>query len=935
MSATRKGAFETHTTLARRVALKRSFARFVLFCERALPLAIAPLGVAALFISASWFGIFRVSPNWLRWILLAAFALGFVYTLLPLTRVRWPDADDADRLLEDRNNLPHQPVGVQEDEPAFETPFSRALWKEHQIRMAERIAALDTGMPRPDIARHDRFALRAVPALVFAIAFGYSFSNGGGGIGDAFQPAPAAPSINPDLRIDAWLTPPSYTGRAPIFLTGQQAQNNAGPVSIPQNSALTVRVTGGEGEEAVVFSPAEGDAATLQTEEAKAAAKKAAEAEQKPSAASDTAASAPAAQPAAPQPAPQTAQSGDQPLPPRTYAMSVGESGELSVNGQSWTFNVIPDRAPEIAFEGQPKRSVNGALEIGFRAKDDYGIREAHALIEPVGPQDPAATPLYPLPEYRLDLPRQQRGQELKGLTSRSLIEHPLAGKRVRVTLVATDGAGQTGRSPAHEMIMPGRGFSEPLAAAVAEQRQVFALDTRQMPKAIELNEALTIRPDETIPNLGHFLLIRSALERMKLARTDEQLKDTADYLWEIALGIEDGDLSLAERRLRDAQRNLSEALQNGANDQEIARLMQEMREAMQQFMNELAQRMQNAPKGQQNMQAQNVIRQRDLQNMMDQIENLARSGNRDAAQQMLNEMQRMMNNLQAGRPQRGQQGQQQQQNGQMRQQIDKLGEIMQEQQRLMDQTFKLDQALRDRMQRGDPDQQGEGDQQQSQQGQQGQQQQGQQGGQQQQGQMGQQGQQGQGQQGQGQGQQQNPDQMTAEQLREALKNLRAQQEGLGKKLGELQQALKGMGMQPGEGFGQAEREMGNAGQALGQGEGEQAVQGQGNALNALRQGAQNMMQQMMQAMQQGQGQEGQQNGEGEGMANQGGQNGRDPLGRPRATSGPDFGDQVKVPDEIDVQRAREILDAIREKLGGALSGDAERQYLERLLEIR
>ncbi len=904
MSFTRKGAFETHPALARRVALKRSFARIVLFFERLLPRALAPVGIVALFFSAAWFGIFRLSPDWLRWILLTGFLVALLATLMPLARIRWPSANEADRLLEERNNLPHQPVGVQEDEPAFETPFSRALWKEHQVRMAERIAALDAGMPQPDIAKHDRFGLRAIPALVFTVALAFSYSNRGGSLGDAFVPAPPAPSINPDLRIDAWLTPPSYTGRAPVFLTGQQAQNTNGTVSIPQNSALTVRVTGGEGEEAVVFTTAANSQdVTLQTEEAKAAAKKAAEQAQND-------AQAPAAQTPAPQP-PAGPVNGNQPLAPRTYAMAVGESGNLTVNGQNWTFNVIPDRPPEIAFEAQPKRSVNGALEIGFRAKDDYGIREAHALIEPAGPQDPAATPLYPLPEYRLDLPRQARGQEIKGLTSRSLIEHPLAGKRVRVTLVATDGAGQTGRSPVHEMILPGRGFSEPLAAAVAEQRQVFALDTRQMPKAIALNEALTIRPDETIPNLGHFLLIESARGRMKLARNEEQLKETADYLWEIALGIEDGDLSLAERRLRDAQRNLSEALQNGANDQEIARLMQEMREAMQEYMNELAQRMQNAPRAQQNMQAQNVIRQRDLQNMMDQIENLARSGNRDAAQQMLNELQRMMNNMQAGRPQRGQQGQQQQ-NSQMRQQIDKLGEIMQEQQRLMDQTFKLDQALRDRMQRGDPDQQqGEGEQQQSQQGQQ---------------QQGQQGQQG----------QQNTDQMTAEQLREALKNLRAQQEGLGKKLGELQQGLKDLGMQPGEGFGQAEREMGSAGQALGQGQGEQAVQGQGNALNALRQGAQNMMQQMMQAMQgQGQGQEGQQNGEGEGMANQGGQNGRDPLGRPRATSGPDFGDQVKVPDEIDVQRAREILDAIREKLGGALSGDAERQYLERLLEIR
>ncbi len=912
MSFTRKGAFETHPALARRVALKRSFARIVLFFERLLPRALAPVGIVALFFSASWFGIFRLSPDWLRWVLLAAFLFALIATLLPLARIRWPSANEADRLLEDRNNLPHQPVGVQEDEPAFETPLSRALWKEHQIRMAKRIAALDAGLPQPDIAKHDRFGLRAIPALVFTVALAFSYSNRGGSLGDAFIPAPPAPSINPDLRIDAWLTPPSYTERAPVFLTGQQAQNNNGNVSIPQNSALTVRVTGGEGEEAVVFTTtANKQDVTLQTEEAKAAAKKAAEQAQND-------ANAPVDQTARPQPQAAPA-NGNQPLAPRTYAMAINESGNLTVNGQNWIFNVIPDRAPEIAFEGQPKRSVNGALEIGFKAKDDYGIREAHALIEPAGPQDPATTPLYPLPEYRLDLPRQTKGQEIKGLTSRSLIEHPLAGKRVRVTLVATDGAGQTGRSPVHEMILPGRGFSEPLAAAVAEQRQVFALDTRQMPKAIALNEALTIRPDETIPNLGHFLLIESARGRMKLARGEEQLKETADYLWEIALGVEDGDLSLAERRLRDAQRNLSEALQNGANDQEIARLMQEMREAMQQYMNELAQRMQNAPRAQQNMQAQNVIRQRDLQNMMDQIENLARSGNRDAAQQMLNELQRMMNNLQAGRPQRGQQGQQQQ-NSQMRQQIDKLGEIMQEQQRLMDQTFKLDQALRDRMQRGDPDDQGESEQQQSQQGQQ---------------QQGQQGQQGQEQQGQGQQGQQNTDQMTAEQLREALKNLRAQQEGLGKKLGELQQGLKGLGMQPGEGFGQAEREMGNAGKALGQGQGEQAVQGQGNALNALRQGAQNMMQQMMQAMQGQQGQQGEQNGEGEGMANQGGQNGRDPLGRPRATSGPDFGDQVKVPDEIDVQRAREILDAIREKLGGALSGDAERQYLERLLEIR
>lgn len=889
----RKGAFDALPGLARRVAWKRSLARSVLFVERLMPRLLPMLGVAALFLAFAWFGLFRLMPDMVRWALLIAFGVGFAATLLPIARLRWPASADADRLLEERNHLPHQPVAVQDDALSHDTPFARALWKEHQIRMAERIAALDAGLPQPDIARHDRHALRAVPALLLVAAFGFSFSNGAGTIGDAFRPASAPADSAPDLRIDAWLTPPSYTGRAPIFLTGGADGSTTG-LSLPQHSQLTVRLTGGDGQEVVTYTPtSQAEPVALVSEEIAAAREKATdEAQQQQDAR------------AAGQPSSQLPQR-------RTYLMTLDGSGELAINGQTWTFDVIPDQPPEIAFDKQPRRAVNGALEIPFKGKDDYGIREAQALIEPVDAPEADATPLYPLPTFPLDLPRRS-SDEVKGLTSRDLTEHPLSGKRVRITLLATDGAGQTGRSQPYEMVLPARPFSEPLAAAVVEQRQVFSLDSRQVPRALELNEALTLRPDETIPNLSHFLLLRSAHGRMELARDEEQLKETADYLWDIALGIEDGDLSAAERRLRDAQNALNEALKNGASDEEIARLMDELRQAMQEFMSELAQRLQNSPRAPQDMQAQNMLRQRDLQNMLDQIENLARSGNRDAAQQMLSQLQQMMNNLQAGRMQQGQQGQQQ--NSQMRQQIDKLGEIMQEQQRLMDQTFQLEQALRDRMQRGDPEQQGEQpyEQQQGQQGQPGQ-----------------------------QGQQGSPtDQMTAEQLREALRNLQAQQEGLGKQLQELQQGLKELGMQPGQGFGEAEREMGNAGEALGQGEGEQAVQGQGNALNALRQGAQDMMQQMMQAMQQGQGQ-GQ--GEGPGEVSQGNQNGRDPLGRPRATQGPDFGDQVKVPNEIDVQQARRILEAIREKLGTAIqeqfpapsAGEIERRYLERLLEIR
>jgi hypothetical protein len=87
------------------------------------------------------------------------------------------------------------------------------------------------------------------------------------------------------------------------------------------------------------------------------------------------------------------------------------------------------------------------------------------------------------------------------------------------------------------------------------------------------------------------------------------------------------------------------------------------------------------------------------------------------------------------------------------------------------------------------------------------------------------------------------------------------------------------------------------------------------------------MMQQMQQA------QRGDQGGSQDGGRQQNAD--RDPLGRPRATTGPDFGDSVKVPDEIDVQRARRILEAIRKRLGNALSPEVERSYLERLLQFK
>ena len=852
-----------------RLARTRFATRAAIAFERLWPLVLPGLLILALFLAVSWLGIFRIVPDEARYAALAAFAVAGLVSLYPLRSFRWPSSQAIDRRIEQANALEHAPVSTQADRLVGGTDdFSTALWHEHQRRMAAKLDRLAGDLPRPRVPDRDPWALRALVVLLFVVAFAFSGGPLGGRIGDAFRSHSMAEAV--PVRIDAWVTPPAYTGKPPVFMTAE-ANRDQTMFVVPQDSEVSLRVTGGSGDETLTFSDSAGAEAQIQPDEPAVAA--APGASRAPLRASGT----------------------------RQFAFRLASDGALRLKSgesevEAWNLSVIPDQPPEIAFAEEPKRAVNGTLELAYTVEDDYGAASARAIIERRDDTAADAHPLYDAPEMALSLPRRG-GKQNGAKTSKDLTEHPWAGIDAAIRLSATDDAGQEAFSGEKRLVLPERPFSNPLARALIEQRRILALDAWRRPRVLDLMDAITLRPEDTFDNVSHYLAIRSARTRLAMAYNDDQLREVVDYLWQIAIGIEDGDLSAAEKRLRAAQEALKNAIENGTSDEELDRLMAELREAMQEFLREFAERAAQDP----NMSMQQMprngqeLRQSDLERMMDQIEELAKSGARDQAQELLSQLQNMMNNLQAGRQQQQQQGGQQ---GEMRQQMDKLGEIMRRQQEMMNETHRLEQMQRGQRQRGQDRSQ----------------------------QRGPQGEQPGPQPGQGEGQGQGQG-MSPEELAEALRQL---QEGQGQLQGELDKLtkdLQGMGIQPGEGFGEAGDAMGDAGDALGEGQGERAVGEQGRAIEALRRGAQDMMQQMQQAMQ------GDQGGSGEGGRQQ--NSDRDPLGRPRATAGPDFGDSVKVPDEIDVQRARRILEAIRERLGDALGPELEKDYLERLLDLR
>ena len=252
----------------------------------------------------------------------------------------------------------------------------------------------------------------------------------------------------------------------------------------------------------------------------------------------------------------------------------------------------------------------------------------------------------------------------------------------VELSLVAKDLAGQTGRSAPVELVLPERQFSKPLARAVVEQRRRLAEDPRDRPQVARALAALTLEPEGFIEDLQVFLGLRSAYWRLQRDGTRAGRNSVIAQLWNIALRIEDGNLTDAERNLRAAQERLQKALEQGASDEEIQKLMQELRQALAQFLEQLSKQAQNQPPMQGQDRNNQFLNQQDLEQMLRNLENMARSGNRDMAQQMLSQLRDLLDRLQSGRM--ADQGQ----NQRFGQMIDEFGDIIGRQQQLLDDTF-------------------------------------------------------------------------------------------------------------------------------------------------------------------------------------------------------------------------------------------------------
>ena len=824
-----------------RLRLERALerARYAIAWERGWPSLVRLLSLVGLFLVLSWAGLWLALPVLPRLVAVGLWALLLLGALFPLTRFRWPSREDGLARLDRQTGIPHRPATALTDTLATEDPVALALWRAQRARTLASLARLRAGLPAPRLAVHDPWAFRALIVILLVATYLAAGDERLMRVAAAFDWDGAWTPSN--VRVDAWVSPPAYTSRPPIILsTGSQDSgvSTAGPVAVPAGSTLIVRSSGGSLD--VVFSGGVTEG-------------------------------------------PRTAESPKGVTERRFVIAGDGTARVRAPAGQpNWSFAATPDQPPTIALAKDPERQARGSLQLSYRLEDDYGVSEARAQIVARRSADPqgeaAARPLFVPPQFPLALPNA-RTRNGVGQTVKDLSEDPYAGAEVTLTLTARDDAGNEGHSQPFDMRLPERLFTKPVARALIEQRRILALDANQDSQVAAALEALMISPELFTPEKGQYLGLFTVARQLESAHTDQALRDVVASLWALAVTIEDNNTTDVEKALRAAQDALKQALERGASDEEIKKLTENLRAALDNFIRQLTDQARNNPQQLARPLDPNtkLLRQQDLNEMIERMERLSRSGDKDAARQLLEQLQQMLENLQMAQP--GQGGQ-----DDMEQALNELGDLIRKQQQLRDRTFKQGQDSRRDRNNGMRGDQGLNDLQKDQQA-----------------------------------------------LRDRLKKL--QQELARRGMG--QQGQKG---DPSEGdaqqgdsqngLGDADSAMGDADGRLGEGNADGAADSQGRAVEALRKGAKSLAD----AMQPGDG-----DGDGDNRGNrngrqQSGANTSDPLGRP--LRGHDLGDElVKVPGEVDVQRVRRILEELRRRLADPQRPKIELDYIERLLK--
>ncbi len=647
------------TPLTRKITLQRA----VMLWESLWAAMQRPALVIGVAIALSASGILGELPKWAQLSALALLALGFLISLRGMAKIKSPSQLAAMRRIEQASNINHRAVSSFNDDLVAESQSdeSAALWREHQRRKLAELNSVKIAKPTSAWRKFDPAALRVPVALAALSALLL-------GPGDLLSNTRTAASLTAPLQlqpltIDAWLKPPAYTGKPPLLLTSaamREKLERGSDILVPENASLSLRVQGVENPRLAFFSL---DDSTTELKSVTAQSKTS-----------------------------ETGFSSEIKLERPLRVKLFDGAKELA----SWPIALIPDEPPKIKISAEPKAEKLGALNLSWETSDDYGVKSIAAEISLADQQENEVgfenngVFLFDPPSFKIAL-RHTGAKSESGDTTQDLSAHAWAGLYVEVVLTATDAAGHATTTEPKRFKMPERNFYRPLAMALIEQRKNLILNPDSAPDVAVMLDAMLAFPYSIADKTGLILNLSVIKSSLANAGDTDVVVQTITDLWPIAIAIEDGELADARAELKALKQQLEQALRDGAPPEKIAELTDKLRKAMDRLLDQMRKESEKRqaegtpnkelPKGRE-------ISKDQLKKMLDDIKKLSESGSKEAAEKLLSELDKLLQNLQPG------QGDQAEQNGDpgLQEKLDELSNMMRRQQELMDKTQRLPQ---------------------------------------------------------------------------------------------------------------------------------------------------------------------------------------------------------------------------------------------------
>ncbi len=587
-------------------------------------------------------GILPLGPIWLRWFVWAVQTVTIASLLvIGWRRIVWPRRAVVLRAIETASGLEHRPLSQATELPADSPadPVSAAVWSLHRQRLAVSLSRLRAPWPRPIVAQRDPYALRVAAVLILAVGLVVAGPDASERLVRLLLPPAASPRSPPEIAAELWFTPPDYTGLSPLYveaLTPDHAE-----LAVPIGSRLLVQVHGA------------GSAPILLLDEAQRL----------------------------------LSGSGD-----KDYALTLmlpkTRRLELRVGGAtvlSLPLRMVADAAPQVAWSHPPRRTAHGALDLRYKATDDYGVTKLDLAVTPVDPktmkprdadtaQFPAALPTPPV--------RQVNSELFQDLTA-----SPWAGFPVSLRLVVHDALGQRGETPAVIVVLPERVFHNPVAQAIVAARKSLAQSPDKVGEVAQTLDSLSMQPDAFHDDLRIFLALRVAARQLAGDASTASRQSVGALLWATAIRAEDGASGQAEQDMRSAEKALRDAVARHASAAEIHRLTQAVREAISKYLQAMLQNGQNAGQPNSGEGAGKSVTTAQIEAMLERAEALARAGDQAGADAVMAQLQRLMESLQIGSQQRNAGAQA----------LHDVTELAREQQRQLDRTQQDEKGAQDR----------------------------------------------------------------------------------------------------------------------------------------------------------------------------------------------------------------------------------------------